>query len=114
MWRTPLAVRPSTTEIHRSDASMIQSSMLHHKLLSAFHIPRLREPVFFDQGRTVFVRAMVHYGDFWEVAMRRGAGGGDPFQRVAFPRVLRGFLPPDPASDEVDREENLRDSQAQS
>src|SRR5437870_3641049 len=87
--------------------------MLHHKLLSPFDIPRLREPVFFDQGRTVFVGAMVHYWDFWEVAVWRGAGGGDPFQRIAFPGVLRGFFAPDPATDEVDREEDLRDPQAQ-
>ena len=33
--------------------------MPHNQLLRSLDIPGLREPVFFDQGRTVFVWAMV-------------------------------------------------------
>jgi peptide/nickel transport system substrate-binding protein len=53
----------------------------------------------------------MHHRHLVEVPVRRRAGGVVPLQRRGLPRVARRRLAPDPASDEVDDERDLRDPQ---
>src|SRR5450432_2047960 len=86
--------------------------MLHHELVRAFHVSCLRQIVFLDERRGVFVWAVMDYGNFVEISVRRRAFGF-PFEGCGFPGISGSLRAPNPGADEIDREKNLAEAEAE-